>query len=615
LAGIYINFDPQNTTRLDDALKRLKVFDEEHFEKISTKNVAITWASHDDLSLFGPAYDPKTGVRALTFGRVSWDESDWKAAEKLDNFEGGLSCRLLLRDYLQRGVAAIERPSGPAVVVVYDPREEKLHVVTDHFGYQPVFLYKPHDFKGCVIATHPDVLADDFVIQVTPDKVSMAEYLSAWRITPPHTYYNEIKYAGAARLCTWDFTSNTFSTKEYWSPNFNSLETSFKKMVDQLEFAIKESIRIRTLPRLAPVSILISGGMDSRTMLFSCASKKTATGINMFVKPSRESSISKELCDISGVHYVGIPLRDDYYPKWSRLAAKICGGMNLIEDNHYLGIRDIVQQHGTKTILSACTTDWLFKGYGLDKTHMQFIGRNLPVYKFLDHRRPGFPPNAPGLVPEKYAAAIRQRYDNWYAGCPQQLHTETDRLLCEDKRVRPACYAVSISGPIMYRTYPYDTFFGDRLIADCYGKLKASWKLNGQAWGAATRRICTGAEHVVDANWGAPMGASIPHKIFVFGLGWFRRRIQKVINDAPPVQGISIESDSSWPNMGWYIIHSETIKTLWLSIPEHYRKLLFEILGYDPWNIPLNEWARRPGDFFRMLALLLHWSSSEDDNV
>lgn len=610
MAGIYINFSPGYGSRCNNAMLNLKNFSEEHTEIIQTENVSIVWASHDPSELFGPAYDPDTGVRVVSFGRVSWDESEWRAAERLNCFEGGLSCKLLLKNYLEQGIKAIERPNGPAIVVLWDPRDERFHLVTDHFGYQPAFLYKPEDVSQCVIASNPDVLANDPDVNVTSDKVSMAEYLSAWRITPPHTYYNEIKYAGAARLCSWDFANNTFSSKEYWVPDFESPAASFESMVVQLQHAIKESIRKRTLPRLAPVTILTSGGMDSRTMLFSCASKESAVGVNMYVKPSRETSISKELCDIAGIRYVGVPLRDDYYPKWSKLAAMLSGGMNLLEDNHYLGIRDIIQKEQTKTLISACTTDWLFKGYGLDKTFMKFMGKNLPVYKFLNHRKLGFPPNIPNPVPKEFADKVKQRYEDWYKECPRELKTDVDRLLCEDKRVRPACYAVSISGPIMYRAFPYDTFFGDRLMADCYEKMKASWKLNGQAWGGATKRICSGAEHVVDANWGAKMDASVLQKILVFGLGWLKRKMHRQEELIQP-SGVSLETGCSWPNLGWYAINSQSINVFWTSIPDENRKLLSEVLGYNPWDIPLENWARRGDEFFRILGLLFHWSSDE----
>ena len=62
----------------------------------------------------------------------------------------------------------------------------------------------------------------------------------------------------------------------------------------------------------------------------------------------------------------------------------------------------------------------------------------------------------------------------------------------EDRRIRPACYTVSVSGQIMYRIYPYDTFFADSRVAECYSRIHPDWKLNREVWGRAAARHLRG---------------------------------------------------------------------------------------------------------------------------
>src|SRR5262249_16211579 len=133
-----------------------------------------------------------------------WEENAWKRAEQLQQFEGGLSNRLLLERYLDGGPEALNRHNGPAALIVWDPRERIVHLWTDHFGYHPVFLYRPENIDNAVIATFPDAIADDPAVSVSRDPIASVEFLSAWRVTPPHTYYREIKYAGAAMHCVWN---------------------------------------------------------------------------------------------------------------------------------------------------------------------------------------------------------------------------------------------------------------------------------------------------------------------------------------------------------------------------------------------------------------------------
>src|SRR5262249_16730866 len=156
-------------------------------------------------------------------------------------------------------------------------------------------------------------------------------------------------------------------------------------------------------------------------------------------------------------------------------------------------------------VMTACTTDWVFKGYGLEKTYYRLMGRDLPFKRYLKTRVLGFLPNHPLPAPKDFAPVIEQRMQDWFKGCASELVTERDQLEVEDRRVRPACYMVSVSGQIMYRTYPYDTFLADSRLAECYSRIPPKWKLNGEVWGKAAAKICKKAGSIVDSNYGWPV--------------------------------------------------------------------------------------------------------------
>jgi asparagine synthase (glutamine-hydrolysing) len=196
--------------------------------------------------------------------------------------------------------------------------------------------------------------------------------------------------------------------------------------------------------------------------------------------------------------------------------------------------------------------------------------------------------------------------DRWFAGTPKKLKSELDRALVEDKRIRPACYTVSVSGQMMYRVYPYDTFLSDSRVAHCYGRILPKWKLNGEVWGRVAAKICANAGHIVDSNFGWRVDAGKATKLLVFAQGWFGRRLKKP--KAPePTDESHPPSTASWPELGWYAKNSKTLQEFWCSTPAEHRKRLQEVWGSDPWQIPLNEWSVRYYDLFRMLTLLAHW--------
>lgn len=612
MGGVFVAFEDPQQVRARRAAGWLRFFPDAESRVFAAGPLGVTWVSYDPPELFAPAHDPLTGVRVWTAGRLSWSEQEWTRAEGLAQFRGGLSTRLLLSCYLEEGPAAFAHCNGPACAFLFDPREHSLYLWTDRFGYQPAYLYAPDSPRRCVIATHPDVIARDPHCATTRDEVSLAEFLSAWRVTPPHTYYREVRYAGAASLHHWNLKDEIHTRRLHWSPDFAAAADPADPdlLAARLRSALESAIRVRTLPRLGPVGLLVSGGMDSRALLFARSPGVSAIACNLFVRSGKEASVARELCRRAGVPFRGVRIDEDWYPRWALLGAKLSGGLSLLEDNHYLGLRDLFRSLGVRTLLSACSVDWLFKGYGLDRERRRLLGRPLPVFRLSEHRSPGFPPNAPRPLPPAFAAEAQERLEAWYADCPTRLVRDEDWRRCEDRRVRPTCYAVSISGPLMYRAYPYDTFCGDRALADCYELIPARWKSNSRVWGKAVRSLCRGAEDVVDSNWGAPLAASNAEKVARFLAGWPLRKIHALRRRTRP-DILRLETSGSWPNLGWYVAHSARLRERWEGAESAHRKLLSAVWGEDPWATPLAQWSRRGSEFFRLFTLLSHWQSKD----
>jgi hypothetical protein len=596
LAGLTVHIGSNDHDRIADAARHLRFFGEP-VELISEEGFCAAWVGHDPAALFGPAYDPATGVRVLTSGRISWAEVDWQRAERLSRYEGGLSNRLLLELFLRAGVAGLDRANGPAAVVVWDPRTRSIHLWTDHFGYHPVFLYRAESVSEAIISTFPEAIAADPSVSTSLDEASVAEFLSAWRVTPPHTYYREIRYAGPATRSTWDLPRGLHHVSTYWRPHIEAPFPSCEAAAEELAHAISHAIAIRTLERLAPIVSFTSGGMDSRTVLFAAQSPEHLTGLNLYDEPSHESDVARRLCEAANVRYEGFQRDQDYYPRWLADGVRLSGAMWSHEDNHYLGTRDRVVALGARTVFTTCTADWLFKGYGLEKSYRRLFGRNLPLQRFEDDRVDGFLPNVPRAVPSPLAAEVKARLDRWFEGTPARLNSDGDRLQVEDRRVRPACYTVSVSGQVMYRAFPYDTFLSDARVADCYARVRAEWKLNSRAWGMAVRRVCQEGRAIEDANFGWAVGSSQATKIARFARGWVGRRLRRSV---PRPAG---PATRSWPDFRWYIQNSSTLRAFWMSVSTDTRDLITRTWGRSPWAEPMESWSGSPNDFFRILTV------------
>ncbi len=87
-----------------------------------------------------------------------------------------------------------------------------------------------------------------------------------------------------------------------------------------------------------------------------------------------------------------------------------------------------------------------------------------------------------------------------------------------------------------------------------------------RGWGQAAALVCEGATDIVDSNFGWSVNAGTLQKLIAFSKGWVSRRLPSLRrestaddatnNDHPPCY-------ASWPDYGWYAVHSPTIKQMW----------------------------------------------------
>ena len=78
MAGFYLILDKEDKARTLNAEKAITNFDDEVSEIIIEENFTCIWNGVNDKKLWGPAYDPSTGIRVIISGRIHLNENNGK---------------------------------------------------------------------------------------------------------------------------------------------------------------------------------------------------------------------------------------------------------------------------------------------------------------------------------------------------------------------------------------------------------------------------------------------------------------------------------------------------------------------------------------------------------
>lgn len=569
------------------------VLQEEPFTLVQTRP--------DCEDLWRPAVEPESGVRVALVGRITLSETAWQQATALP-YEGGAACRHILHAFLTDENGFAETLDGAFGVVIWDPRQRALHVVTDRMGFLPLYQWRTNGLP--VVATHPDVLADHTDGQHELDLLSMAEVLATGSASHPHTYYQDIEVLDPGCVYTWT-ASGTNSKRAYWTPRYRGeARARMQELGEALEGALRGAVERRTLSLLGPAGVLLSGGADSRAVLYAACEPAAVTSITFYDMPNAEFETARRLAERVGSEHVGLRRDFEHYGLGAAEAVRVTGGTWNILDAHYTRFIPQLRALGLDTLLTGCYADYLFKGLTSNRTYKTLFGKNLPLYNFAPFSLQWYAPHGP--VAERWREPVRERQRAIYDGLDLEDESDAGRWAIELRRIRPVAREADTAGRLLLqRTLPWDPLFADTALIDLYERVPPSLKLNGQVWEDAVGRICRVGGDIANNNSLSRIGASETEKTLAFLRGVVYRKLFGRDVDGTPLDGSVTRG--SWPDFNYYLRHSKVVPELWADPAPRTRDVLTELVGEDPWSRPMGEWAKRGSLLFLRLVTLKLW--------
>jgi asparagine synthase (glutamine-hydrolysing) len=569
-------------------------------QTLNRPSFSLVLASVDDAGLWGP-YEHQSSAGNLLValaGRVALEEEEWDEARKQEG-QGGLACKAIAAKYRKGGLEALGSLNGNFAVFVHDGLKRRFFLVTDRCGM--LLAYGTGDAsQSLVFGSHADVLAAVTGESQKLDMASLAEFLMTSRLSFPYTYYKHIRALEPASILTLDLSGEAAryeSQTRYFRPVFKiDPDGDANDLAERLSIAFKNAVRRRTLPIFGCTGIALSGGLDSRAILSAVDPRTRTRAFNLFDEENAEYRTAKIISEACGVEMVPIQRDFDYYARSAELGVRVSGGTGCITCNHFLGARERLREAGIENLLTGCYCDYLFKGLAFNRRE-QMLSRSEGLNGFQFEFYDSFHWLE---TPWRDEVVSRLRLQFPEAAKPELSSGEW--LEVERKRTFPLAYEQDLAQRVIpQRLMPWFVPAVDNELIEVYLSLPPRLKLNGTVFRKMLPLICRKEVcDIADNNTGSRLDAAWPAYAVARCASALRNRVAERIQERMATSG-------SWPNWRYYLRQSERFSALWNRPNPQARELFSSILGKDPYERSIGDYAAKDLSLFQRLVTQKLW--------
>ncbi len=202
--------------------------------------------------------------------------------------EGNNPVEVALKAYIHEGIESFKRIIGHACLAIVDTNKKKVFLVRDHLGIRPLYycylknaLYFSSEIKT-ILALNP--------VPPEVNNNAIIDYLFFQYSLDEKTLFAHIKKVQPGCYLEWDYSSDLSpQIKRYWqldfNPDFSHTETYF---IEKTKNLIEDSVRLNLLG-IDPLSVYVSGGLDSSTVVSFAALEKSVGPFQTFCGKYLES--------------------------------------------------------------------------------------------------------------------------------------------------------------------------------------------------------------------------------------------------------------------------------------------------------------------------------------
>lgn len=284
---------------------------------------------------------------------------------------GVSTAEFCMRAYETDGIEALTEMNGEFVCLVEDRGGERVRIVTDRLGSQPVYY---HATRGEItFSTAIQSLAIHPAIDTEYDPEYLAEYLGSKTVRGIKTPFVGIEQLPPASIVTLNPKKGSLEADRYWQPVYRPENHKFSTFVNQFvdRFLAAMDDRIRDGKRYG---LLLSGGSDSRLVLSALDPQMTYG----FGDRTGEIETAKRVARVAGVQFTRFDCDSAYSQRLLDRNAEVESFIGWFNEGRAIGVAAELAQD-VDALVSGLYADVLFKGWTIPTRKRSVFGQSLPI--------------------------------------------------------------------------------------------------------------------------------------------------------------------------------------------------------------------------------------------
>ncbi|MEP7338091.1 MAG: asparagine synthase (glutamine-hydrolyzing) [Acidobacteriota bacterium] len=215
-------------------------------------------------------------------------KEQFKLAERY-TFHSRTDTEVLLHLYEELGVEMARHLNGMFAIAIWDGRNGTLHLIRDHAGIKPLFYQQ--DENHFRFGSEIKAILTDPRVPRRPSLQALYDFLTFDYVPGAQTAFEGIYEVPPGHWMSVDTSGNT-TLQRYWDLSWQLDESLDEQTASRRAYELMDKAVERQLVADVPVGVLLSGGMDSSTLV-ALMSRHTSEPIHTYSVGFEDASFNE----------------------------------------------------------------------------------------------------------------------------------------------------------------------------------------------------------------------------------------------------------------------------------------------------------------------------------